>query len=265
VKTNHKRIRTITRWFVLPRFGSCKPTPRWGGHKDRFSFNHFPLSNGPLDWVSFSSQSNGTLSPHKDHHTIGVSCLGYNWVEHKKEGRRKAIQAQELKWTQVSLTSHYLFGMIFGLGRGFDLFGCVFVLNAIALVRCLKAENLDPWSVVVGGIYSPNHQKNRWWGLLSHGAPDRPVCQQTLSSAPATSPGRWILTVGASDIWGTRQFGGAPDRSCRLSGAPSARALTPARTVAHLMSSADDRWREVVVAPLAHRTVRCYTGQYGEL
>jgi hypothetical protein len=45
--------------------------------------------------------------------------------------------------TSLSLTSHYLIGMIFGLGRGFDLFGCVFVLNAIALVRCLKAENLD--------------------------------------------------------------------------------------------------------------------------
>jgi hypothetical protein len=26
-----------------------------------------------------------------------------------------------------------------------------------------------------------------------------------------------------------------------------------------------DRWREVAVAPLAHRTVRCYTGQSGEL
>ena len=35
-----------------------------------------------------------------------------------------------------------------------------------------------------------------------------------------------------------------------------ARALTSARTVAHLMSSADDRWREVAVAPLAHWTVR---------
>jgi hypothetical protein len=29
------------------------------------------------------------------------------------------------------------------------------------------------------------------------------------------------------------------------------------------MSSADDRWHEVAVAPLAHRTVRCYTGQSG--
>jgi hypothetical protein len=44
-----------------------------------------------------------------------------------------------------------------------------------------------------------------------------------------------------------------------------ARALTSACTVAHLMSSADDRWREVVIALLAHWTVWCYTGQSGEL
>jgi hypothetical protein len=34
--------------------------------------------------VSFSPQSIGTLSPHKDHHTIGVSCFDYNVVENKK-------------------------------------------------------------------------------------------------------------------------------------------------------------------------------------
>jgi hypothetical protein len=48
------------------------------GHKDRVSFNPFPLSNGHLDRVSFSSQSTGTQSSCKDHHTIGVSYLGYN-------------------------------------------------------------------------------------------------------------------------------------------------------------------------------------------
>jgi hypothetical protein len=53
------------------------------------------------------------------------------------------------------------------------------------------------------------------------------------SGAPATSPGRWILTVGASDIWATGQSGGAPDMSCRVSGAPSGSALTSARTIAH--------------------------------
>jgi hypothetical protein len=86
---------------------------------------------------------------------------------------------------------------------------------------------------VVGGIYSPNHKKNRWWRLLSHGAPDSLVRHQTLSGAPATSPGRWVLTVGASDSWATGQSGGAPERHCSVSGAPSGSALTSARTVAH--------------------------------
>jgi hypothetical protein len=81
------------------------------------------------------------------------------------------------------------------------------------------------------------------------------VRHRTLSGAPATSPRRWILTVGASVFWATGQSGGAPDRSCRLSGAPSGAALTLARTVAHLMPSANDRWREVSVAPLPHRTL----------
>jgi hypothetical protein len=53
------------------------------------------------------------------------------------------------------------------------------------------------------------------------------------SDAPATSPGRWVLTVGASDSWATGQFGGAPDSHCSLFGAPSGSALTSARTVAH--------------------------------
>jgi hypothetical protein len=81
------------------------------------------------------------------------------------------------------------------------------------------------------------------------------MAHRTLSGAPATSPGRWILTIGASVFWGTGQSGGAPDRHCSLSGAPSVSALTLARTVAHSMRSADDRWREIVVAPLAHRTL----------
>jgi hypothetical protein len=77
--------------------------------------------------------------------------------------------------------------------------------------------------------------------------------------------GRWILTVGASDIWATGQSGGAPDRSCRLSGAPSSACLTSARTVARLMLLQATVGAGVAVTPLAHRTVRCYTGQSGEL
>jgi hypothetical protein len=69
--------------------------------------------------------------------------------------------------------------------------------------------------------------------LLSHGAPDSPVRHRTLSCAPATSADRWDSTVGALTCGASGLSGGAPDRSCRLSGAPTVRALTLARTVAH--------------------------------
>jgi hypothetical protein len=108
------------------------------------------------------------------------------------------------------------------------------VLNAIALVRCGKSENLDAMNGGWLGLFIASTTKLAvWWRLLSHGAPDSPVRHQTLSGAPATSLSRWILTVGASVFWATGQSGGAPDRSCRLSGAPSGASLTSARTVAH--------------------------------
>jgi hypothetical protein len=138
---------------------------------------------------------------------------------------------------------------------GEDLISLVcLVLNVIALVRCGKSDNLDAmnggW---LGVIYTPNHQTSR----LVKAA----VAWRTgQSGAPATSPNRWIPTVGAFVFWATRQSGGAPDRLSLVSDAPSGSALTLARTVAHLMPSADDRWREVAIALLAHRTVRCATG-----
>jgi hypothetical protein len=75
------------------------------------------------------------------------------------------------------------------------------------------------------GIYNPNHQNMVVGRLLSHGASDSPVRHRTLSGAPATSVGCWVLTVGALTGGASGLSGGAPDRSCRLSGAPTARAL----------------------------------------
>jgi hypothetical protein len=83
------------------------------------------------------------------------------------------------------------------------------------------------------GIYSPNHQNVAVGRLLSHGAPVSPVRHRTLSGAPATSAGCWGSTVGALTSGASGLSGGALDRSCRLSGAPSVAALTLARTVAH--------------------------------
>jgi hypothetical protein len=76
--------------------------------------------------------------------------------------------------------------------------------------------------VVVGGIYSPNHQNNRWGRLLSMGAPDSPVRQPRHPTVRVLT----VLTTGALTSWGTEQSGAAPDRHCSLSGAPSGAALT---------------------------------------
>ena len=101
---------------------------------------------------------------------------------------------------------------------------------------------------MVGGIYSPNHQTSR---LVKAAV----TWRTGQSGVPATSPGRWISTVGAFVFWATGQSGGAPDRSCRLFGAPSGACLTSARTVAHLMLLQATVGAEVAVAPLAHRTL----------
>jgi hypothetical protein len=103
------------------------------------------------------------------------------------------------------------------------------VLNVIALVRCRKLENLDAIECGMVGVFiAPTTKSGRWEAVCR-------MAHRTLSGAPATSAGRWVLTVGALTGGASGLSGGAPDRSCRLSGAPSARALTLARTVAHSM------------------------------
>jgi hypothetical protein len=68
--------------------------------------------------------------------------------DHKKEWERKeAIQAQELKWTQMSLSLVTIwFGVIPDLGE--DLISLEFLeLNAIALVMCWRWKTWMPLNV----------------------------------------------------------------------------------------------------------------------
>jgi hypothetical protein len=138
----------MTRWFVLPRFGSCKPTPHWGGHKDRVSFNPFPLSNCHLDRVSFSYQSNGSLSPLQGppHNWCLLFWLQVLWKQ--EWGRRKAIQVQELKRTQMSLSLvTNLFGVILDLGE--DLISLV-----VSCIECYSScMGFEVWKLGC----------NEWW------------------------------------------------------------------------------------------------------
>jgi hypothetical protein len=121
------------------------------------------------------------------------------------------------------------------------------VLNARALVSSWKVENLDDLNVGVVGVFiAPTTKLDRWWRLLSTGAPDSPVRHRTVSGAPATSPGRWVPTVGAltyGPAW--------------LSGVPPSRALLLCARRRAFNALQSTVAREVVVAPLLHRTVRC--------
>jgi hypothetical protein len=103
VKTNHKQMKRVTYWFVLPRFGSCKPNPRWGGHKDRVSFNPFPLSNGHLDRVSFPFNQMGHLDPYKDHHNLVSLALITSHLRIRMGREESQPSNNSNKRTQVDL------------------------------------------------------------------------------------------------------------------------------------------------------------------
>jgi hypothetical protein len=244
-------MKSVTRWFVLPRFSSCKPSPRWGGHKDRVSFNPFLLSNGHLDRVSFSSQSIGTLSPHKDHHTIGVSCLDYKCLGNKKEGRRKAIQAQELKWTQISLSLVTIdWNDLWTWERIWSLV-CVLEWSLELFYWMQWLKTWMPWSVVVGGIYSPNHQSGRWGTLLSTGAPDTVRCASHVTQPLGFY--RW-----SSDLWGHRTVWWCTRQVLFTVRCAFWRLLWLCACNSHcsLFTFAVDRWR-------ASRCLRWHIGQSG--
>ena len=128
--------------------------------------------------------------------------------------------------TNVALSSHYFIWSDSGLGRGFDLFR-VSRIECYSSCNVLKVENLDAIECGVVGVFIAPTTK--MW--LLEGCCR--MAHRTLSGAPATSAGRWVLTVGALTGGASGLSGGAPDRSWRLSGTPTVRALSSARAGAH--------------------------------
>jgi hypothetical protein len=76
---------------------------------------------------------------------------------------------------------------------------------------------------------------------------------------------RWILTVGASDLWARQGVRCTPDMHCSLFGAPVWARLPSARAARALIASQVAVGAEIAVAPLLHRTVRCTPDMSGEL
>jgi hypothetical protein len=109
-------------------------------------------------------------------------------------------------------------------------------IECLALVSGWKVGNLDDLNVGwLGGIYNPNHQTSRLVEAAVPWCTGQSGAHRTVSGAPATSPGRWIPTVGALTSGPAWMSGGTPDMHCRVSGAPLRACLTSARSGAHLM------------------------------
>jgi hypothetical protein len=80
---------------------------------------------------------------------------------------------------------------------------------------------------VVGVFIAPTTKNGRWKAAVAW--------RTGQSGAPAMSADRWGSTVEALTCGASRLSGGAPDMSCRLSGAPSGAAMSSTRAGAHLM------------------------------
>jgi hypothetical protein len=145
-------------------------------------------------------------------------------------------------------------------------------IECLALVSGWKVENLDVLNVGWLGVFiTPTTKLVVWWRLLSHGAPDSPVSHRTVSGAPATSPGRWVPTVGALTAGPpgclvahrtcTVNYSGANSRSWRVPELLSPGA--PGMNYSGALLDFPKGEEFSVKSPGAPDTVRWHTGQSG--
>jgi hypothetical protein len=141
-------------------------------------FQPFPsLKRSPRPSELFSL-INGSLRPITRTTTTWCLLLDYKLLENKNEGRRKAVQATRTQMnTNISLS--LVTKCLEWLWTWERIWSLVCVLKwSLELLYWMQwLKTWMTWSVVVGGIYSPNHQNGRWGGSLSMGKPDSPVCQ----------------------------------------------------------------------------------------
>jgi hypothetical protein len=87
----------------------------------------------------------------------------------------------------------------------------------------------------LGVFITPTTKTSRLVGLSVAWCTGQSGAHRSVSGAPATSPGRWVPTVGALTSGPAWMSGGTPDMHYRVSGAPLHACLTSARSGAHLM------------------------------
>jgi hypothetical protein len=192
--------------------------------------------------VSFSSQitweSNFLQGPPHNWCLLPQLQVCLITIKNGKENERSKRKSSNEHGKSLSLVTKALCGV----GRVFDLFG-VLCNQCYLLYSGWKLENLDAMNGGVVGVFIAPTTKLVVWGGC---------CRTVRCASHVTRP------LG-SDRWSS-------DEWTRLAVRCATRACSDfcARASA-LNASAVDRWREVAVAPLAHRTVRCAPDMSGEL
>jgi hypothetical protein len=103
---------------------------------------------------------------------------------------------------------------------------------------------------VVGVFIAPTTKCGRWEAVCS-------MAHRTVRCPLPRHHCRWILTVGASDLWARLGVRCTPDRYCLLSGVPALAFLTSTRAERALNARQRAVGAEMTVASESHRTVRC--------
>jgi hypothetical protein len=117
-------------------------------------FQPFPSLHRSLRPASFSSQSNGSLRPHKDHHNL-VSLALITKVLRTRNGEEeeRSKNKSSKNTSKNSLSSHFLLGVKMGLGEGLILLDLCLLLIALALVLNVKSEKLGCLEVWWLGVF----------------------------------------------------------------------------------------------------------------
>jgi hypothetical protein len=154
---------------------------------------------------------------------LQVSLISRKNEKEKKQSKRKSSKEHNKSLSLVTKA-------LDGIWRGFDHLG-VSCIECLALVSGWKCKNLDDLNVGWLEVFITSTTKLAvWWGLSVAWCTGQSGAHRTVSGAPATTPGRWVPTVGALTAGPAWMSGGTSDMHCRVSGAPLRACLTSARS-----------------------------------
>jgi hypothetical protein len=161
--------------FTEVRFLQTYSLLRWSQRPGLFQpFPSLKRSLRPSELL-FSIKRDTKSPQGPPHNWCLLPRLQLSWSQERMKKRSNPSARAQMN-TSHSLTSHYLIGNDLWTWERFWSFWCL-VLNAIALVRCRKSENLDAMNGGWLGVFiAPTTKLVVWWRLLSYGAPDTVRC-----------------------------------------------------------------------------------------